>query len=74
MRNRMQPVVVDGVLRPDLDHRWVTGSVLAQYLGVHRTTVYHWTLDGHFPPAAMRQFGGDTRYRPSGCVANGVLP
>lgn len=58
------PVVVDGVMRPDLDHRWVTRETIAQYLGVAGNTVHTWRLQGQFPDHSMRWFGNRVRYRP----------
>jgi len=65
----MDPLVVDGVLRPDLDRRWVPRATLARYLGVTGETVYQRHLRGEFPPAAIKLFGSRTWYCPALCVA-----
>lgn len=45
----MQPVVIDGRLRPDLDMRDVPVSVMAVYCGVHPDTVNDRAKRGEIP-------------------------
>ncbi len=45
----MQPITVDGRLRPDLDMRDVPCSVMAAYLGVTPQTVIKWAKGGEVP-------------------------
>ena len=70
---RMPPVVVDGVMRPDLDRRWVPRGTLAEYLNVNPDTVYQRTLRGEFPPFALKKFGSRTWYCPALCVATATV-
>lgn len=68
MTPRVEPVVVDGVLRPELDRRWVPRATIARYLSVNPDTVYQRTLRGEFPPAAIKRFGSRAWYCPALCV------
>lgn len=66
----MPPIEVDGLLRPDLDARWVPVSTMALYESVSTATVYTRMLDGFYPEAGVRAFGNDRRYLPKVCFAS----
>jgi hypothetical protein len=64
----MDPLVVDGVMRPDLDQRWVPRATMARYLNVSGETVYQRHLRGEFPADGIKRFGSRAWYWPALCV------
>lgn len=61
-------LLVDGVPRPDLDHRLVKPGLMAAYLGISRPTLWRWTVANKFPKDAI-ETSGEKRpnyyYRPA---------
>lgn len=69
----MQPLRdKDGFLRPDMDHREVPCSVMAEYLGIHPTTLRDRLLAGHYPAAGIRRRGRITYWKPRVICAAGA--
>jgi hypothetical protein len=66
----MSPVVVDGVLRPDLDFRDVPPAVMAKYLGIAVCTLYRRTISG-FYVKGIRRVGSIHYYQPRALVGEG---
>ena len=64
---QMAPLVVDGVMRPDLDRRHVPAATMAAYLGLSRTTLWRRTLDG-FYEAGVKTVGTRHYYQPRAVV------
>lgn len=70
MRRTLDPYIVDGIPRPELDRRWVPVSTMALYEGVSACTVYERMLAGLYPAAGIRRVGKrDTHYCPALCIA-----
>lgn len=60
---RMSVIEKDGVMRPDLDFREVPLAVMAQYLGVNKSTLWRRTLSG-FYAKGVRRVGSVHYYQP----------
>ncbi len=73
MTVHVDPVRVDGVLRPDLDWGPVPVSTMAEYLRCTAATVHRRRLAGAFPAEGIKKAGSFHLYIPCVCVGAKVM-